>query len=45
MTPEQKETYSEEPPVFKTWKSWYVLVLGNLLAMIILLYVLTISFS
>ncbi|MCA6074584.1 hypothetical protein [Fulvivirga sedimenti] len=45
MTSEEKEIYPEEPPLFKKWKSWYILVLGNLLALILLLYFLSISFS
>ncbi len=35
----------EPPPLFKSWSSWYALVLGTLILLIILFYVFTKSFS
>ena len=31
----------ESPPLFKTWKGWYALVLGNLIFLIVLFYLFT----
>jgi len=31
----------ESPPLFKTWRAWYVLVLANLALLIILFYLFT----
>lgn len=36
---------SDKPPVFKTWRHWYGLVLGILITQIILYYWLTHSFE
>jgi len=35
----------EKPPVFSTWKGWYLLVLGVLIVQIILYRVITVAFS
>lgn len=45
MTENHSDTSSEKPPVFKSWKRWYVLVLGVLVLQIILYYWLTRSFA
>lgn len=31
----------EKPPLFKSWRGWYTLVLGNLIFLIILFYIFT----
>jgi len=31
----------EKPPGFKSWKGWYLLVLGNLTLLILLFYLFT----
>jgi len=35
----------ERPPLFKTWKSWYLLVIGFLIFLIICFYFFTKHFS
>ncbi|HEX6223654.1 MAG TPA: hypothetical protein VFZ52_04560 [Chryseolinea sp.] len=35
----------DKPPVFKSWKGWYYLILGVLVVQIILYYLLTNSFK
>jgi hypothetical protein len=45
MTTNDLNTPPEKPPVFKSWKHWYVLVLGVLVLQIILYYWLTRSFA
>ncbi len=35
----------EEPPVFKSWNSWYWLVLGAMAFQVILFTLLTLSFA
>ena len=35
----------EKPPVFKSWKGWYMLVLAVLVLQIILYRILTMAFS
>jgi len=35
----------DKPPLFKSWTSWYVLVIGFLLLLIILFYLFTKHFS
>jgi hypothetical protein len=35
----------EKPPVFKTWRGWYILVAGVLLLVIILMYLFTKNFA
>jgi hypothetical protein len=37
----KNSTKDESPPLFKTWKAWYALVLGNLALLIILFYLFT----
>jgi len=39
------ELPDEHPPVFKTWNSWYWLVLGVMIVQVILFTILTNSFS
>lgn len=36
---------NEKVPVFRTWKTWYVLVIGSLLVMMGLFYFLTKHYS
>jgi hypothetical protein len=31
----------EKPPLFKTWKAWYILVISSLILFIMFAYVLT----
>jgi hypothetical protein len=38
-------TESEKPPVFDSWKSWYVLVLSVLFAQIVIYYLITRAFA
>jgi len=38
-------TSEEKPPLFNSWRGWYVLVLGVLVVEILLFYWLTVSFS
>lgn len=38
-----EEMPEERPPFFKTWKSAYALVLGNLVLMIVVFYLITIA--
>jgi hypothetical protein len=35
------ERDKEDIPVFKSWRSWYVLVIGSLIGLIIFFYVFT----
>ncbi|MEJ2004695.1 MAG: hypothetical protein P8X57_06975 [Cyclobacteriaceae bacterium] len=44
MTENIKTDPSENPPLFRSWKGWYILLIANLIAMIILLYLFTIAF-
>ena len=37
----KKNKIDENPPVFKKWKSWYILVLANLTFLIVLFYIFT----
>jgi formate/nitrite transporter FocA (FNT family) len=37
----KKKNISEDPPLFKKWRSWYILVLANLAGLIILFYLFT----
>lgn len=39
------ETNSEKPPVFKSWKGWYIFLLTVLALQIILYYWLTLRFT
>ncbi len=39
------KTEANNPPVFKTWRHWYALLLGALVVQIILYLWLTISFA
>jgi hypothetical protein len=41
----KSEINSDKPPVFSSWKGWYVFLLAALLIQIILYYWLTIQFS
>ena len=36
---------NNKPPFFKSWTSWYVLVIGFLILLIILFYLFTKTFS
>lgn len=46
MAKESVEQEAEEkPPYFKSWKGWYLLVIGNLIFLIILFYLFTIHYS
>lgn len=36
---------SEKPPVFNSWKGWYILLLGTLAALVGLFYLFTQYFS
>jgi len=40
-----KETDNEKAPFFKSWNSWYILVIGFLLLLIILFYFITKRFA
>jgi len=31
----------EKPPLFKTWKAWYILVISNLILFILFAYAMT----
>jgi hypothetical protein len=37
----ESTTKDESPPLFKTWKAWYILVIGNLIILIALFYLFT----
>jgi len=37
--------HSEKPPVLKSWRHWYWLVLGVLALQIIVFYLVTVSFA
>ncbi len=39
------ELPDEKPPFFKSWKTWYLLVIGFLVVLIILFYLFTKHFS
>ncbi|MGA7836796.1 MAG: hypothetical protein WB996_02440 [Ignavibacteriaceae bacterium] len=41
MEETKKKNISEDPPLFKKWRSWYILVLANLVGLIILFYLFT----
>ncbi|WP_255697679.1 hypothetical protein [Fulvivirga ligni] len=36
---------AEKIPIFKSWKTWYFVVLGNLIFLIIIFYLFTSYFS
>jgi len=36
---------NEKPPFFKDWRSWYILVIGELVLLILLFYWFTNAFS
>ena len=38
---EKSKKESENPPFLKTWKNFYMLVLGNLIVLLILFYLFT----
>jgi glucose uptake protein GlcU len=40
-----KELPDEKPPFFKSWNSWYAMVIGFLALLIILFYLFTKHFS
>ncbi len=42
---ENEAENTEKPPFFKEWKSWYILVIGELILLIILFYWFTNAFS
>ncbi|MEX2336102.1 MAG: hypothetical protein WD555_02385 [Fulvivirga sp.] len=35
----------EKPPLFRSWKAWYLLVIGNLIFLIMLFYIFTRYYS
>jgi len=37
----KKTSEAEKPPLFKNWKGWYFLEIGNLVFLIILFYLFT----
>ncbi|MGZ3956786.1 MAG: hypothetical protein ACXVBT_02815 [Flavisolibacter sp.] len=39
------EPQKDKPPIFKTWTSWYVLVIGFLAILILLFYLFTKTFA
>ncbi len=39
------DTPQDKPPLFKTWRGWYILVLGVLFIQIVLYFWLTQSFA
>jgi hypothetical protein len=39
------EPHQDHPPVFKSWKGWYIFLLVVLLIEIVFFYLLTIRFS
>jgi|GEM_PF-1470546 len=41
MEKEKKPIINEDPPLFKKWKSWYYVVIGNLALLILLFYLFT----
>lgn len=41
----QADGSRDHPPVFKSWRGWYLLVIGFLLLLIILFYLLTKTYS
>ncbi|MGB3182028.1 MAG: hypothetical protein WBB45_11595 [Cyclobacteriaceae bacterium] len=43
--PAGKGLPEEGPPLFRTWRGWYLLVLGNLVALVLIFYWLTQYFS
>jgi len=40
-----EETQEEEVPLFRRWSSWYVLIIGFLILLILFFYFLTKKFS
>ena len=45
MIGEHKDINEDKPPYFNSWKSWYWLVVGNLLFLITLFYLFTQYYS
>lgn len=41
----QNLNIEDKPPIFKSWKIWYILELVNLLAFILFAYILTKMFN
>lgn len=42
---ERKKTMQDKPPIFKTWNSWYIMVIAFLLLLIACFYFFTQHFS
>lgn len=40
-----KDPYSERPPVFRSWKGWYVFLVAVLVVQVVIYYWLTLRFS
>jgi len=45
MTKKSESEPSENPPLFKSWRGWYILVLASLVMMIILFYIFSKAFA
>jgi hypothetical protein len=45
MTEENDPARIDKPPLFRSWRGWYTLVLVSLMIMILLLYAFTIAFA
>jgi hypothetical protein len=45
IKPDEVVAGEERPPIFKTWRRLYLIVLGNLILLIGLFYILTRIFS
>ena len=41
----ENENEEAKPPLFKKWKSWYLLVIGELILLIVLFYWFTKAYS
>ena len=45
MEDENEVEGQEKPPFFKEWKSWYILVIGELVLLILIFYWFTNAYS
>jgi len=39
------EHHEEKPPIFKTWNSWYTIVLGAMIIQVLIYLFITLAFS
>ena len=45
QTPDKQHSEEEPPPILKSWRNLYILVIGTLIVLIVLFYLLTKTFE